>query len=122
MPIIKSAKKRVKLAAKAHARNARTKRTLREALKAYQAALAQGKPAEITKTQKAAIRALDMAAKKSVIHKNKAARKKSQLVAQAKSAGVKPSKTTVKKPVAKKPAIKRATASKPARSRTSVHK
>jgi ribosomal protein S20 len=33
MPIIKSAKKRVKVAAKAKARNVRTKRTLREALK-----------------------------------------------------------------------------------------
>ena len=152
MPIIKSAKKRVKVAAKAHARNARTRRTLREALKAYQVALTSGKSAEIAKTQGTAIRALDIAAKKSVIHKNKAARKKSQLAAQAKAAGVKlsaasPKKAVAKKPTAKKPgsepsrlsavadtgkaarrstsgkpAVKRAAAPKPAKSRTSVHK
>jgi small subunit ribosomal protein S20 len=104
VPIIKSAKKRVKVAAKAHARNAKTRRTLREALKAYQAALTSGKPAEIAKAQKGAIKALDMAAKKSVIHKNKAARKKSQLAAQAKRAGAKAPVATVKKTTAKKPA------------------
>ena len=128
MPIIKSAKKRVKVAAKAHARNARTRRTLREALKAYQVALTSGKSAEIAKTQNAAIKALDLAAKKSVIHKNKAARKKSQLAAQAKAVGVKPTavtsnkqKVTSKKTASKKPAAKRPTA-KPAKARTTVHK
>ena len=79
MPIIKSAKKRVKVAAKARARNLNTKRQLREALKAYAAALEAGKPAEIAKTQAAAMSALDTAAKKAVIHKNKAANLKSEL-------------------------------------------
>ena len=107
------------MAAKAHARNARTRRTLREALKAYQVALASGKPAEIAKTQKAAIKALDLAAKKSIIHKNKAARKKAQLVAQAKKAGVKPVKSTVSKsPVEKSTATKK-TAKKVAAKTTS---
>lgn len=119
MPIIKSAKKRVKVAAKASARNARTRRNLRDALKAYNAALSGGKPAEIAKTQKAAISALDIAAKKSVIHKNKAARKKSQIAAQAKASGFKPAKPTAKKTPAKKstPAKKavKKTPSKPAR-------
>ena len=128
MPIIKSAKKRVKVAAKANARNTRTRRALREALKAYQAALASGKPAEITKTQQAAIKALDVAAKKSVIHKNKAARKKSQLASQAKKAGIKPGKSTATKPVAKKAvAAKKSSARKtagvkPARPRTATQK
>ena len=47
MPIIKSAKKRVKVAAKARARNSRTKRTLRDALKAFSKAVEGGKSAEI---------------------------------------------------------------------------
>ena len=136
MPIIKSAKKRVKVAAKASSRNARTKRALREALKSYSAALSGGKTAKIAKAQKAAVQALDIAAKKSIIHKNKAARKKSQIAAQAKASGVKPAKTTSKpkavptgrqaksqKPRTQKPAsTKRTTAPKPALSRTSVHK
>ena len=103
MPIIKSAKKRVKIAAKARARNLHTRRDLREALKAYARALEGGKPAEVTKAQATAMSALDTAAKKAVIHKNKAARFKSRLASQAKSAGVKPTKATAKKPTPKKP-------------------
>lgn len=115
MPIIKSAKKRVKVSAKARSRNLHTKRQLRDALKAYAAALEAGKPADVTKTQAAVMSALDIAAKKAVIHKNKAARFKSRLASQAKSKGVKPSKTTTKKvpakkPVAKKPAAKKSKA------------
>jgi small subunit ribosomal protein S20 len=126
MPIIKSAKKRVKVAAKAKARNARTKRTLREALKAFAKALEGGKSADIQKAQHEAVSALDTAAKKAVIHKNKAARQKASLAAQAKAAGAKPvkaaakkapakpaaavkkvSKAPAKKPTAKKPAAKK---------------
>jgi small subunit ribosomal protein S20 len=122
MPIIKSAKKRVKVAAKAKARNVRTKRTLREALKAFAKAVESGKAADIQKAQHEAISALDTAAKKAVIHKNKAARQKAALSAQAKAAGAKPtkaaakktpvtpkkaSKTPIKKPAAKKPAAKK---------------
>ena len=79
MPIIKSARKRVGQAARAKARNTRTKRTLREAVKAFTQALTSGKPEEIAKAEKEAMSAIDTAAKKSVIHKNKAARKKAQL-------------------------------------------
>ena len=102
MPIIKSAKKRVKVAAKASARNAKTKRQMREAIKAFAKALAGGKPAEIAKAQAGAISAIDMAAKKNVIHVNKAARRKSQLAAKVKAAGVKPTKSVAKKAPAKK--------------------
>lgn len=128
MPIIKSAKKRVKIAAKARSRNARTKRTLREALKAFSKAIESGKAADIQKTQAEAVSALDMAAKKAVIHKNKAARQKAILSAQAKAAGAKPVKAVAKKtPVkpaaapkksakapAKKPVVKKPAAKKPA--------
>ena len=106
MPIIKSAKKRVKVAAKARTRNLHTKRQVRETLKAFAAALESGKPVKVAKTQRAAIRALDIAVKKNVIHKNKAARFKSNLANQLKSAGIKPSKATAKKVVAKKSAKK----------------
>lgn len=125
MPIIKSAKKRVKVAARANTRNTKVRRSLRGAMKSFNAALASGKPAEIAKAEREAASAIDIAAKKAVIHKNKAARKKSQLSAQAKAAGVKITGTAAKKtakPTAKKPAVKRATSGKPAQSRTSVTK
>ena len=107
MPIIKSAKKRVKVARKATARNAITKRTLRDALKAFSKAMSGGKPAEIAKAEKAVMSAIDVAAKKAIIHKNKASRKKSRLAAQAKASGFKPSKGTPPKAPAKKPAAKK---------------
>ena len=110
MPIIKSAKKRVKIAAKARSRNLQTKRQVREALKAFAAALEAGKPAEIAKAQTAAVKALDTAVKKNITHRNKAARFKSKMAAQAKTAGVKPSASKAAKPKAaakkSKPAAK----------------
>ena len=117
MPIIKSAKKRVKVATKARVRNVRTKKILREAMKAFSKALTSGKQAEISKAERDAMSAIDMAAKKAVIHKNKAARQKAQLSAQAKAAGAKPVKAPVKKAPAKtpakKPVAKKSTAKKP---------
>jgi len=113
MPIIKSAKKRVKVAAKANTRNSRVRRSLRGSIKAFNAALASGKPALIAKAERDAASAIDVAAKKNVIHKNKAARKKSQIATAAKAAGAKPSKVAAKKapvkkkPVASKPAVKK---------------
>lgn len=131
MPIIKSAKKRVKIAEKASARNSKTKRTMREAIKAFTKAISGGSAKEIAEAEKLAVSAIDKAAKKAVIHKNKAARKKAQLSAQAKTAGVKPvkatakkapakaaPKTAAKKPVAKKAVAKKPTAKKPATKKT----
>lgn len=121
MPIIKSAKKRVKQTQKATIRNAKTKRYLRESLKAF-----TKKPSATTKSE--AESNLDKAAKKGLIHKNKVARKKRQLAKASKEAGVKPAtatkKTTTKAPAkkttaktatktpAKKPAAKKAPAKK----------
>jgi ribosomal protein S20 len=111
MPIIKSAKKRVRTARKAAIRNSKTKRSLRTALKSF-----TSKPA--ADSLSAAHSELDKAVKKGVIHKNKAARLKKRAAAKAKAAGVKPGKATVKKAVAKsaakKPATKKAPAKKPA--------
>jgi small subunit ribosomal protein S20 len=103
MPIIKSAKKRVRVARKATIRNAKTKRSLKAAIKAFAAALAGGKQANEAHAK--AQSEIDKAAKKGVMHKNKATRKKAQLARKAKAAAgaEKPAKkTTAKKSTAKK--------------------
>lgn len=109
MPIIKSAKKRVKTAKKAAVRNSKTKRTLRGALKSF-----VSKPS--SKSASAVQSNLDKAAKKGVIHKNKASRLKKQAAAKAKAAGVKPAKAAPKKaaPAKKATAPKKVVAKKPA--------
>ncbi len=101
MPIIKSAKKRVRVAAKASVRNSKTKRLLKGALKLFSRKATSGAQAK-------AQSAVDTAVKKGVMHKNKAARIKKQLAAKAKAAGAKPA-VAVKKPTAK-PAAKKAPA------------
>lgn len=123
MPIIKSAKKRVRVAKKAATRNSRTKRSLKSATKAFAAK-------QSDTTLREAQSALDQAVKKGVIHKNKAARRKRQLAAAAKAAGVKvtakkkaapkaAAKPGAKKPVAtKKPTTKKASSKKPAAKKT----
>lgn len=117
MPIIKSAKKRVKVAAKATTRNVKTKRTLKTAVKAFHAAV-KGKSKTTKKAHSKAQSAIDVAAKKKVMSKKRASRKKSQLAKAAKAAaGVTKTatkKTTVKKPAVKKAAPKKAVAKKPA--------
>lgn len=124
MPIIKSAKKRVRVSEKATIRNAKTRRTLREAVKSFHKAIATGKKTDVATTHKQAVSAIDTAAKKNVIHKNKAARKKSQLSAAAKAAGVAPVKSDKKAPVAKKatPAKKPTTVKKAAPKKSTVAK
>lgn len=116
MPIIKSAKKRVRTAEKAAIRNSKTKRTLKGALKAFHKAITGG--AKETKELKSkAQSAIDTAAKKGIMHKNKAARKQSQLAKAAKAAATaeaKPAKKTAAKKAAAKPAAKKAPAKKPA--------
>jgi small subunit ribosomal protein S20 len=124
VPIIKSAKKRVKVTAKAGARNARTKRDLRNALKAFAKAVDGKKADQIAKTALVAVKAIDIAAKKAVIHKNKAARYKSRIAREAKAAGVKPG-SEPSRPPAKADAGKatrRSTAGKPAKSAGKTHK
>lgn len=113
MPIIKSAKKRVKVARKATVRNVKAKRTLKSAIKDFQASLKSGK--KTAETHSKAQSALDKAGKKNVMHKNKIARKKKQLAAAAKKAGqpTATKKTTTAKAAPKKAATKPA-AKKPA--------
>lgn len=109
MPIIKSAKKRVRVARKATIRNSKTKRVLKTALKLF------GSKATAT-THASAQSALDKAGKRGVLHKNKVARKKSQLAKAAKAAGVKTAgtgKAATAKPADKKPTAKKSPAKKP---------
>ena len=102
MPIIKSAKKRVKVANKAAIRNSKTKRSLKTAIKSFTKALGTKESAKSLSTVQSEI---DKAAKKGVMHKNKAARKQAQLAKAAKAAGVKPAtKAKAAKPAAKKAA------------------
>lgn len=110
MPIIKSAKKRVRVSAKATIRNNRTKRDMKEAIKTFQAALSK-KGTKLEEAHRRAVSAIDVAAKKNVIHKNKAARKKSQLHEALKQANVK--LKTTKKVVTKKSVTKKTSAKKP---------
>jgi ribosomal protein S20 len=110
MPIIKSAKKRVRVARKATVRNAKTKRSLKTALKAFHAAVSSGSKTAGESHSKAQS-GLDKAAKKGVMHKNKVARKQRQLAAKAKAAGV---KSTAAKKAAAKPAAKKAAPAKKA--------
>lgn len=107
MPIIKSAKKRVKVARKATVRNSKTKRGLKSAFKIFA-------KTPTAKSQSDVQSNLDKAVKKGVIHKNKAARLKKQAAAKAKAAGVKPTKAAAKKAAPVKAAPKKAVAKKAA--------
>ena len=112
MPLIKSAKKRVRVASKASVRNAKTKRSLKGALKRFHKVLG-GDSQQSVAAQRQAQSALDKAAKKGIIHKNKAARAKRKLAAKAKAAGVSQTKkVATKKPSTKKPAAKRTATTK----------
>lgn len=113
MPIIKSAKKRVKVANRAAVRNSKTKRSLKTAVKAFHAAVT-GKSKDAGTALSHAQSEIDKAAKKNVMHKNKAARKKSQLAKAAKAAGA-ARPTTKAKTTAKPAAPKKAAAKAPAK-------
>jgi len=79
MPIIKSAKKRVKTSQVRYERNNQTRSKFRTAIKTVQDLMHDKKDAEAAAALPHAFKQIDMAAKKNVIHKNNAARKKSQL-------------------------------------------
>ncbi len=106
MPIIKSAKKRVRTAHKAATRNSRTKRNLKSALKIF-----YNSPS--SKAHSEAQSHLDIAVKKGIIHKNKAARLKRRASARAKAANIKLTRASTNKSAQpKKAAVKKAPAKK----------
>ena len=98
MPIIKSAKKRVRSSRKAAIRNSKVKRELKSAVKS-----AGGKPSAAAHAK--AQSRIDIALKKHLISKRKAARLKQRAAATSKQAKV---KLGAAKPAAKKTAAKAA--------------
>ncbi|MCA9344293.1 30S ribosomal protein S20 [Candidatus Saccharibacteria bacterium] len=117
MPIIKSAKKRMRTANKAAVRNSKVKRSMRESYKKFQTTFS-GKDASD------AISKIDLAVKKGIIHKNKAARKKAQIAAQGKQNKTKIVSAKSTKPTTKsaKPATKKTTAKKAPAKKTATKK
>ncbi|MBQ2152692.1 MAG: 30S ribosomal protein S20, partial [Clostridia bacterium] len=76
---IKSAKKRVKVIATKTAQNKATKSALKTTIKKANAAI-ENNASDKTEAVKVAIKKIDQAAAKGLLHKNKAARNKSALV------------------------------------------
>ncbi len=123
MPIIKSALKRAKQSLVRRSRNLQVKRAVKQDITALHTAVHTGDATDISEKLKAAFSEIDRAAKKGTLHKNTAARRKSQLAHQvAKAAGAETTvaettkgagkkaatkATTTKKPAAKKPAAKK---------------
>lgn len=79
MANIKSAKKRVKLIRKRTLRNTALRSNLKTTIKRFEEALASGDMNEAKVRLVNAIRTIDKAVTKGVLHKNNAARKKSRL-------------------------------------------
>ena len=79
MPNIKSSKKDVISSKIAYEKNKANKSALKTNLKKYEAALANGNKAEAEAAYKVAIKAVDQAVGKGLLHKNNAARKKSAM-------------------------------------------
>ena len=78
MPNIKSAKKRVLVTQTKTLQNKMFKTQLKTDIKKYQAAIAAGDMALAQETYKIAVKKIDQAAARGIIHKNAAAHKKSQ--------------------------------------------
>lgn len=79
MPVIKSAKKRMKQSAVRQARNKSTKSMLKTYVKKVLVLVKEGKKDEIVKILPKAYSVIDTAAKKNIIHSKNADRKKSRL-------------------------------------------
>lgn len=77
MPNIKSSKKDVLSSKIAYEKNKANKSALKTDLKKFDAALAAGDKAAAETAYKAAVKAVDQAVNKGLLHKNNAARKKS---------------------------------------------
>lgn len=82
MPNTKSAAKAMRQAARRKAYNLATKDKFKSAVKTVKKAVTAGTKDAAVESLKAAMSALDKAAKKGVIHKNTASRKKSRLAKQ----------------------------------------
>lgn len=130
MANLKSSKKDIRRIAKRRERNQSTRTALKTYVKKVRKAVDGGDSAAAADALVAAVKNIDKAAQKGVIHKNQAARRKSRIAKAAAAAGVtaapaaaKPAKAAAKpkaaaasKPAAaKKPAAKKPAAKKPAK-------
>jgi len=79
MANIKSAMKRVLLTQKATAKNKAAKSLMKTNIKKFDAAASKGDLKTVENAYKTAVKTVDHAASKGLIHKNKAARRKSAL-------------------------------------------
>ena len=79
MPNIKSAKKRVELSRISNMMNKQAKSVLKTTMKKFEAAVAEGNREQADSAYKAAVKTIDKAAVKGILHKNTAARKKSSI-------------------------------------------
>ena len=79
MPNIKSAKKRVLLSRAANESNKQEKSALKSTIKKFEAAVAGGDKEQASSAYTAAVKSIDKAVTKGILHKNTAARKKSNI-------------------------------------------
>ena len=79
MPNIKSSAKRDQLAKARAAKNKAGKSALKTSIEKFHAAVAEGDKDAAVSTYKVAVKAVDKAAVKNLIHKNNAANKKSKM-------------------------------------------
>ena len=79
MPNIKSAEKRVLIAKERNARNKAAKSELKTSLKKFDTAVTEGNRVAAESAYKVAVKTVDHAASKGLIHKNNAAHKKSSI-------------------------------------------
>ena len=79
MPNIKSAKKRVLIGEMRNARNKATKSELKTAIKKFEAVAAEGNRTEADGAYKVAVKKVDQAVAKGVLHKNTADHRKSAM-------------------------------------------
>ena len=79
MPNIKSAKKRVLVSQAKAAQNKAERSALRTHIKKFDAAVAEGNRSEADIAYKVAVKAVDKAVAKGLLHRNNAANKKSKM-------------------------------------------
>jgi small subunit ribosomal protein S20 len=78
MPNIKQQEKRVRIATRERLQNLRYRSTVKTLTKRLQAAVTEGDAAKVSTEHNELVRWIDKAASKGALHKNTAARKKSQ--------------------------------------------
>ncbi len=79
MPNIKSAKKRVLVIEAKTMKNKAARSALKTQLKKFEAAVSEGNRSEADKEYKLAVKAVDQAAARGLLHRNNAAHKKSSM-------------------------------------------